>query len=328
MKMIKKESIALFLLDNIAWVLSIVFYLGFAFVRPVFLTWNMFYYIIYASVPIGFLVLAESICLISGNFDLSIGQMTGFIAMFVGHYLFVHPHFPIYIALIMPMLVGILCGCFNGFFIGILELNPFLITLGSFMIFEGATLMVSSFSIPGTGLPKVYLLIGKQPQILIPLFILVLIILWFILRHTEFGTHIYAVGGNPKTSRMLGIDVKRTKFWVFVMSGFFCGFSALAFTGFDYSVPITLADGTVFTAFAGAVIGGVSLTGGRGSVINTFAGILFLSIIEAGLAMFRVPGEVRTVAIGGLVIAAVVINMFRETVRDRILRPNITFSVE
>jgi len=321
MKRISSERIMLVLLDNMAWILSAVFYLIFAAFKPMFLSWDMIYYIIYSSIPIGFLVLAESICLISGNFDLSIGQMTGFIAMFVGHYLLVHPNFPIYIALIMPMIVGILCGSFNGAFIGGLGLNPFLITLGSFMIFDGATLMVSGFAIPSTGLPKAYLAVGKQPYILIPIFISVLIIFWFILRHTEFGTHIYAIGGDSEVARIIGINVKKTRFWVFAISGFLCGFSALSFTGFDYSVPITLADGTVFTAFAGGVIGGISLTGGRGSVINTFAGILFLSIIEAGLAMFRVSGEVRTVAIGGLVIAAVVIHMFREIARDRILRP-------
>ena len=87
---------------------------------------------------------------------------------------------------------------------------PFLITLGTFMVFEGATLMVSGFSIPQSAIPEVYLAVGKEPHILIPIFIFIIFVSWFFLRMTEFGNHIYAIGGNTGASRMLGINVKKS----------------------------------------------------------------------------------------------------------------------
>ena len=108
---------------------------------------------------------------------------------------------------------------------------------------------------------------------------------------------------------------------IYTISGIFAGLSALFYTGFLSTVPPALADGNVFLAFAGAIIGGISLEGGRGSMINAFAGVLFLGVVEAGLAMFNVSPFLRKMVYGVLVILAIILNRYRSNLRDKILLP-------
>jgi len=120
---------------------------------------------------------------------------------------------------------------------------------------------------------------------------------------------------------MLGINKGIMYFFAYLIAGFFCGMSALFYTGFLFAIDPYTATDALFPAFAAAVIGGISLKGGRGSVINIFAGLILLAVIEAGLSMFAVSPFLREIVFGCLVIGAIVINRLRDSVRDRILRP-------
>jgi ribose/xylose/arabinose/galactoside ABC-type transport system permease subunit len=171
------------------------------------------------------------------------------------------------------------------------------------------------------GFSQAYLAVGGIEYIAIPVAIVILVILQIMLKKTPFGNHIYAVGGNPESARMLGVDPNRMYVIIYTLSGLFAGISALFYTGFLHAVPPALADGNVFLAFAGAIIGGISLDGGRGSMLNAFAGVLFLGVIEAGLAMFNVSPYLRKVINGLLVILAILINRYRNQMRDKILVP-------
>jgi ribose/xylose/arabinose/galactoside ABC-type transport system permease subunit len=221
------------------------------------------------------------------------------------------------------MIIGALCGSLNGFLVGGLRLNPFIATLGTLMFFKGIKLVVSPSSIWATSLPEFYLTIGKSTLTTIIVFCLILVFLWFLFRYVRFGINIYAVGGNPQSAHMLGINIGRTYFFVYVLDGTLCGLASLFYSGYVHSVPINIAEGTMILAFAGAVIGGVSLRGGRGSVINAFWGILLLGFIESGLAMFAVSSEVRMASYGILVVTAVIIASFKDSLRDKILKPKL-----
>jgi ribose/xylose/arabinose/galactoside ABC-type transport system permease subunit len=221
---------------------------------------------------------------------------------------------------LVPVLLGALCGLFNGFLVGVLRLNPFLATMGTFIAFDGATLLLHSYPIY-EGFSGFYLALGGIDYIAIPIAVVILIILQIILSSTRFGTHIYAIGGNADSSKMLGISPNRMYIAIYTISGIFAGLSALFYTGFLHAVPPGMADGNVFLAFAGAIIGGISLEGGRGSMLNAFAGVLFLGVVEAGLAMFNVSPFLRKVIYGVLVILAIILNRYRSTLRDRILVP-------
>ena len=312
----------LFILENLSWILIVVFYVLFAALRPVgMLKWSTVVFIVYSSLPLGFLVFGTGVCLMSGRLDLSIAEMAGFVgmlsALIVTKWM---PWIPAPLDALVPVLLGALCGLFNGFLVGVVGLNPFLATMGTFIAFDGATLLLHSYPIY-EGFSGFYLALGGIDYIAIPIAVAILIILQIILSSTRFGTHIYAIGGNADSSKMLGISPNRMYVAIYTISGIFAGLSALFYTGFLHAVPPGMADGNVFLAFAGAIIGGISLEGGRGSMLNAFAGVLFLGVVEAGLAMFNVSPFLRKVIYGVLVILAIILNRYRGTLRDRILVP-------
>jgi len=319
------ENIFVFVLDQMAWLLVVLFYLSFAILNPsAMLNLDTFRFLLYSSVPIGFLVLAESIPLITGNFDLSIGQISGLVAMASGYILMRNLDLNPIFAFIVPFALGALCGMLNGFLVGIVGLNPFLATLGTFLLFDGLTIMIHPQSIWGLELPKYYTSFGGTDYVATPFFIATLIILGLAFRYTRVGIHIYATGGDRESATMLGIKASSVIFLAYTIGGFFSGASALIYTGFCNGIPLNLADGAIFPAFAGAVIGGVSLTGGRGSVINTFGGCLVVGTLEAGLTMFAVSPELRKASMGLLVIFAILLDRVRVAYRDRLLRPKST----
>jgi ribose/xylose/arabinose/galactoside ABC-type transport system permease subunit len=268
-----------------------------------------------------FLVVAEAIPLITGNFDLSVGQITGLAAMAAAYILLRNPNFNFILAFIMPFVFGTLCGALNGFLVGLINFNPFLVTLGTSLLFDGLTLMIHPQSIWGLDLPRYYVSFGSNEYIALLFFIMVLLILGLALRYSRTGIHIYATGGDRVSSEMLGIKTNWIIFLAYTIAGFLCGGAALIYTGFCNGVPLNLADGALFPAFAGAVIGGISLAGGRGSVINAFGGCLVVGTLEAGLTMFAISPEMRKAAMGILVIFAILLDRLRITYRDKLLRP-------
>lgn len=315
------SKIVILVLDQIAWILVVVFYIAFAIVMPhALLKTSTLTFMLYAAAPLGFLVLAETLVLITGNMDLSIDNMAGFVAMLSGVVLVSAPSIPWYLAILLPPLFGLLIGAFNGFFVGMMNMNPFLVTLGTTEILAGARLLVYPGSIPGSRLPPLYLKLGGEPLVAIASFLGVLICFWFFLKYSRTGNHLYAVGGSSEAAMMMGINLKRSLLLVFMLSGLLAGLSGLFFTGFINSVSRNLADWTLFPAFSGAVIGGVSIKGGRGSPINAFAGTVFIGVIEGGLTMFAMPPEGRIMIYGILVIVAIFINKSRDMARDRIMR--------
>lgn len=317
---VTKEKSLLFFLDQISWILVLIFYLAFAMLKPqAMLNLKTLHFMIYASIPIGFIVIAEAICLITGNFDLSVGQIAGLAGMASATVL-LHYNIPVYLALLLPIFFGALCGMLNGFLVGFRKLNPFLVTLGTFIAFDGLTLAIQPKSVWGGDLPELYMWMGSNEIVSILIFIISLVILALLLKHTRFGIHLYSTGGDRESTSMLGVNTGKMIFFAFTISGILCGFSALMYTGFCNGVPMNMADGALFPAFAGAVIGGVSLTGGRGSVIGAFGGILLVGVLQGGLSMLAVSPEFRMIAFGFLVIAAILIDKARATSRDRLLR--------
>ena len=231
------------------------------------------------------------------------------------------PWMPWYLGVLTILIVGAVIGAFNGFFVAGLGLNPFLITLGTYLVLQYGTLEVSLDPIRD-GIPAPYLAIGGESVAGVPIAIFVLIagagLFYVILRRTKFGSNVYSVGGDPDASKRAGISVTNTVFWVFVLSGVLSAVSGLLYTGFLGSATPGMADGSLFLAFAGAVIGGASLSGGRGSILNMIGGALLIGVFDAGLLMTGASGNQVNIFFGFLVIAAVIVNRAREAVSDRL----------
>ena len=320
-----KRQFGLFFANQLAWFLVVLFYLGFAAIKPhAFLNSEIPVFLVYSSVHLGLLVLAESVALFTGNFDLSIESQVALIGMASGVILMSLPKESILsnvLGIMLPILIGFVLGLINGAFVGLLKFNPFLVTLGTYIAYRGASLLIRPQSIWARELPSSFINAGADPIVTIIWFAVVLVAFGIFFKYTRLGNYIYAVGGDPETCKMMGIPSGRIVFIAFGIVGILCGLATLAYAGFNKGIPINIALGATFPAFAGAVIGGVSLSGGRGSLINAFAGALLVGVLDGGLTMFNISPDARRVAFGMLVIGAIAIDRFRERLRDAMLRP-------
>ena len=314
------------IVDNFIWFINAGLYILFIILNPRgFLTIHNVEFILYVSSMLGFLVLGEALAMITGGMDLSLAQNAGLSAMVGGFILGVMaPNLPGWLGVIIVLVVGTALGAVNGLLVGKLKYNPFLATLGTFIVFDWATFWIrrgaivnlpASFLAPGSGT------IGGV-HIAIFLFLFMALLLHLMLRYTQFGVSVYAVGDNPKAAMMMGINVGKVLFGVFTLGGLLAGFSGLIYLGYIGAVTSLIAQNKIFEAFAGAVLGGVSLRGGRGSIMGALGGVILLGILDAGLTMLNVSPEIRGVLTGFVLLVAVMINMAISRLRDRILMPH------
>lgn len=314
-----EKRLSLFILDNMIWLMLIgVIFLFGALLPRFFLTLRNFKTILWISSRFAFIAFAEAIVLIGGNFDLSVGQMTGFVAMATA-IITTTGGMPWYLGIIILLLMATACGAFNGFFVGKLKFNAFLFTLGTYLVFYGGTLVLSTR--PILDLPHNYLISGSNTTLSILIFIISSLLLYFFLEKIKFAKHIYAVGGDERSSYMLGINTSNIVFFTYTLAGLFCGIAALLYTGYLSAATPMLADGTLFMAFAAAVLGGISIRGGRGSIIGVVGGILLIGVTKTGLVMMHISANEMNVIFGVMVIGAILIDRVREKVMAKIPTP-------
>lgn len=326
----------LWLLDNMIWPIVLVAFLIFTILMPeTFSSYSNVQFMLYTSAALGALVLAESLCLLSGNFDLSIGSIAGFSAMvtaLVFNSWF--PGTPGIVGIVLVLAIGAALGFINGVSIGYYGINPFLQTLAFFIIFRGATYLLSTVTI--APLPDSYLLIGGGRLAELPLIsegipllseipIAILLILsvfvgaWFVMNYTRFGMAIYAVGGDEDAAAEAGIPAEFVIMAVFTISGLLSGLAGLLYSGYLGSVPPSLAEGDLFPAFAAAVIGGISLFGGRGDIENAFGGLILLTMIQVGLIQLAVSADAIQFINGLVLLFAIYLYTAEASFRERIL---------
>ena len=318
-----RQRVLLSSLDNMVFIILAVVFLFFgALIGGPFMSTHNLLFILYISSLLAPMVLAEGICLISGNFDLSVAEIAGLSAMFTAS-MTVTGLCPPFLSVPLILVSGSILGAVNGFFVGRLGLNPFLVTLSTNIMYQWFIYVVRQNTV--TSLPASFIYLGAESifgiQVVVPFMIIVSLVLSVVMRKTRFGNYVYAVGGNPQAATMLGINSKGIVFAVFVISGFFSGMTGLLYAGFVQSVSVELTNGLVFTAFAGAVLGGISLKGGSGKISNAYGGIVLMGTIQAGSHMLLLPPEWVGILTGGLILGAILLNQAREKIRKRLLMP-------
>lgn len=223
-------------------------------------------------------------------------------------------------------LIGIICtvgsamifGAINGILIGVFQVSPFMATLATMAVARGITLKITSssrvmvkepiynffgqkelFKIGSAGVPSVLLLMA-----------VFYVIAFFILSRTTFGRRTYAAGGNAVTARASGIPVKKHVFWVYIMASVTYGFAAIVTVGRAMSAQPLAGTGFEFEVITAVVIGGISMTGGIGSLGGTLLGAMLVGVISTGLGMVDVPPFINYVVKGILIFAAVILDMY------------------
>ena len=217
---------------------------------------------------------------------------------------------PVVIPVVAGLVFGAMIGAINGTFIAIFRIPPFIATLGMFLICRGIALWWSggnpisfpteSFAFIGSGMmPVVW-------------FVLLAIIFQLIMSFTVYGKHTYAIGSNEEAARMSGINVKRHKILVYTIASTLAAFAGIVLSSTAVTAQAGMGEFYELFAIAMAVIGGISLTGGRGSIIGTVLGAMVIGVIRSGFTYIKLDGSYQLIAMGGIIIAAVVLDQWRQ----------------
>lgn len=261
-----------------------------------------------AAVGLGVLVIA-------GEIDVSIGSLAG--AVGIPLVVIMNQTGSLELGIAAALLLSLAVGLVNGYLSAILGINSLIVTLGSMFVIRGGIYLytgqkaisddaqLESFYQMGNGR-----LFGSVPYpALVALVLLVAFI--YLMRHRPFGRHIYAVGGNPEVARLAGFNVKRIKFAAFVICAMLAGISGILLSSRLGSAVHVAGLGFEFQVVAAVVLGGVSLSGGVGSLFGAALGVLILSFLANGLGMLNIATEWQLVTTGFIIIAAVAFDEFK-----------------
>jgi ribose transport system permease protein len=215
------------------------------------------------------------------------------------------------LGVIAGLLAGTCVGFINGLLVTHLRVFPFIATLAMLSVLSGLALNLSG-GVPVSGLPDSFgdfayeVVLGVPAPVIIA--IVVLIIAHITLRYTRFGRHLYAVGGNEEAARLSGIKINRVKVLAYVFCSFCAAVGSIVLTARVASGQPTLGVSLPLESVAAVVLGGVSLFGGRGSVVGVAFGVAFVSILSNGLNLLNVSSYTQMMVIGGALIVAVALD--------------------
>jgi ribose transport system permease protein len=285
--------------------------------EPVFLTENNITNIVKANSVVFVLAIGTTFVVLTAGIDLSIASATTACAMIFG--LTMQGGWGWVGALVAAVAFGLSLGLLNGFLIGKAGISFFVVTLGTLSIYSSFALVVNDgatinlFSMPSFGPIRDFVnneIAGVPVLLLFDL--LLLLVAGGVLRYTRFGRAVYAVGSNPEAARLTGIRVGAVLVSVYAISGLCAGMAAIVqagrLTGASAQVDPTL----LLTVIAAVLIGGTSYTGGEGGVLGTLIGVLFLGVVQNGLALSEVSTFWQGTVSGVILIAAVGLGVLRE----------------
>lgn len=310
-----------FSLDNLVWIINIGLLVLFFLLTNLNLANAM--NMVYVVSMLSFLIYAESIVIISGHFDLSVGAIAAFSAIIVG---MIHvvwwPGAPIAFLFLLYPIIGAIVGMVNGFFIAKIHINPFLQTLAMMILLYGLNVVIAPGTIYGFSrtilAPGVAFILGKIPIAVLSM-LSVAIVLHFFLSSTSAGLKVYAIGSDPSAAKGCGVNVERVIITTFMISGLLSGVAGLFYTGFLGCVPTNMAGADLFLAFAGSIIGGVSLAGGSGKIKGILGGVIFIGILEVGLTLLRTPATWREAINAIVLFIAIIIATFKERYTEKVI---------
>jgi ribose/xylose/arabinose/galactoside ABC-type transport system permease subunit len=223
---------------------------------------------------------------------------------------------PVVVGVLLMLLVGVAMGTVNGVLVARLRIPALIATLGIWQIGYGlAQLVGGGYTI--TNLPAGLSPLGQGAVLGLPVPVIEMFVLfgvaWYVLGHTTFGRSVYAVGGNPVSAHLSGIRVKRIQLLVFVISGLMVGLAAISIESRMMVASVRTLAGVQVDSIAAVAIGGVSIYGGRGTILGVLLGVLILAVIDSGLGALGASTEVQNTVKGAIIILAVSIEYFRRS---------------
>jgi len=278
---------------------------------PSFLSMDNFQDILLNISILAIVALAQTMVIITRGIDLSVSSMIGLVGMMVAFVVKENPEIPVLLTVLLGMALGTVLGAFNGLIITFGRVPPIIATLGTLSIYRGLVFYYSQGTwINSFELPASFKTLSKGTPLGLPNMVLVAILVavavYFFLNYTRTGRDIFAVGSNPEAAQFAGIRKQRITFLVYLISGLLSGLAAVLWVSRFESAQTNTAAGFELQTVAAAVVGGVSIGGGVGTVTGVLLGALLLGIIQNSLTLIRISPFWQLAAQGLLILIAVI----------------------
>jgi rhamnose transport system permease protein len=259
------------------------------------------------------LAVGQTLVIVTRNVDLSVGSVLGLSAFLAGDLLSSNPGLPLPIVFVLGMALGAACGLLNGVLVTWGRVPALVVTLGTLYAFRGiAFLWTDGRQVNAETLPDTFLNLGTDSVLGVPFLVLIALVVvlavgqW--LRDYRSGRELYAIGSNPEGARLAGVRSDRRVLTAFVLAGALAGLGGVLFTARFGTVDATAGTGYELTVIAAAVVGGVAIFGGTGSVYGAALGALLLGTITSSLIVLRVEAFWQQAAIGALLLVAIALD--------------------
>lgn len=319
----KLGKLILFSVSHAIWVICILLFIIGAVFVPGFFKVNNLINVLWGNVSFGFMVLGIFFVFVTGGMDLSI-ESTFAIAPIIGAMAMLR-WFPEIVsppaAIIIILLLGCVIGLINASLHVLLGINPFLVTLGMLIILRG----LCAYIIPEGlyYLPEGFIALGNARVFDFPVAVIVFAIavvaVFILVNKTEFGRNLYAVGSSEKAAFLFGINVGRIKTIAFLLAGFFAALGGLTAAGRMQAITADMGNGDIITVFAACFLGGMSMSGGKGDIVDLIGSILTLSMITNVLNLIGVNPFLVKVIYGLILLIAIIFANAQQQFRQKLL---------
>ncbi|MGQ9622512.1 MAG: ABC transporter permease [Candidatus Caldatribacteriaceae bacterium] len=279
-----------------------------AFLNPAFFTFQNWLNILNQNAVLGIVAAGATLVMISGNFDISVGSLIGFSTTFAAS--LVVNGSSVAVAVFWGLVMAILGCALNGVIVARTRTPSFIMTLATRSVYYGLALIVTGGVTQSLGGKFATLGRGTTLGIHNPVFFFlgVYVLLFLILRYTRTGRRIYAVGGNEEAAFLSGVNTQKVKILVYLMNGAFVGFASMVLLSRLGSALPSTGSGLELRAIAAVVIGGVPLTGGKGSALGTFLGVILMGLISNVLNLLNISAYYQEIAIGVIIAIAIIVS--------------------
>lgn len=269
---------------------------------------------------VGIVGAAQALIILTAGIDLSVGAIMVLSAVVMGQFTFRYG-IPVPISILCGLACGTLCGFINGWLVAAMRLPPFIVTLGTWQVFNSIKYIYSrNETIRGQDIeaeaPLLQLfgaqinLGGAVVTLGVAFMFALVIVLWYVLNYTAWGRRLYAVGDDPDAAELSGVPVKRMLITVYTLAGLICGMAGWVLIGRIGSVSPTSGEFANIESITAVVIGGMSLFGGRGSILGMIFGALIVGVFSLGLRLYGADAQWTWLLIGVLIIGAVTVDQW------------------
>jgi ribose/xylose/arabinose/galactoside ABC-type transport system permease subunit len=274
--------------------------------------------ILNAVAILGLIASAQTIVIISGGIDVSVGSIVG-VSGVAAALALLRVDVPL-AGIVAALAVATLCGLMNGILVTSGRVSAIIATLATMAIFRGLAYILTNGRGIGIANPD-YNWIGSGRLLGVPVavfvFVIIATLLVFFMRSTDLGRNIYAIGGNPNAAKLVGINVQKYRWGVYTLTGLVSGIAAVLLTARTTSgQPASGSEGLELESITASFLGGCAMSGGKGTIIGTILGVLIIGTLNNGMVLMQVPSFYQLIAKGLLLLGAVMLMEFRTAKRD------------